>query len=38
MQNKDYKNFTDEKVEEEIAVGVPITLPPGQVPAPYFQQ
>lgn len=38
MQNKDYKNFVDEQTDGEIAVGVPVTLPPGTVPNPYFQQ
>lgn len=29
MQNKDYKNFNEEKTDEETVVGVPVNLPLG---------
>jgi hypothetical protein len=37
MKNKGYADFTDERVED-IVVGVPITLPPGQVAGPCYPQ
>jgi hypothetical protein len=37
MKKKGYADFNDEKVEE-IVMGVPITLSPGQVVSPCFPQ
>ncbi len=37
MQNQNYRNFNDERTEEEIAVGVPVNLSAGQSASPYFQ-
>lgn len=38
MQRQNYQNFNEEGTDGEIAVGVPINLSTGEVPAPYFQQ
>ena len=38
MSRQNYQNFNDEENTGEIAVGVPVNLSNGQVPAPYFPQ